>query len=75
MQIRSFLRIMFDSLYFNNCLFNSIKEFITYCNKSPFYDKKKLKFLEKMPLNNIKTQKNNYNTKNEFSSITINRKI
>ena len=71
MQGRSFLRIMFESLFINNSFNKAIKYFINLCNNCLFYNKEKLKFSKKMPLNNIELnkQKTPHFT---FNSITSN---
>ena len=68
MQGRTFFRIMLDILL-NNAVFKTILSIVNFCNEIRYYNRKSLKFLKKMPLNNI--VKDNYD-KNRFvfNSIT-----
>ena len=52
MQGRTFFRIMIDNLFLNNALCKAIINLVNFCNEQSYYNHKKLKFLEKMPLNN-----------------------
>ena len=70
MQNRTFFRIMLD-IIFNNAICKTIASFVNFCNEQRYYNRKELKFLKKMPLNNIKKQHKN---KFVFNSITS-RKI
>ncbi len=63
MQGRTFFRIMLDNLFVNNALSKAIIALVNFCNEQNYYNRKELKFLKKMPLNNIK-QENYY--KNRF---------
>ena len=54
MQGRTFFRIMLDNLFVNNALCKAIVALVNFCNEQSFYNRKKLKFLKKMPLNTIK---------------------
>ena len=54
MQGRTFFRIMIDNLLVNNALCRALSAFVNFCNEQRYYNKKELKFLKKMPLNNIK---------------------
>ena len=71
MQGRTFLRIMLDILL-NNALFKSVGALVKFCNEIRYCNKKELKFLEKMPINNI-SKENYYKNKFIFNSITGNR--
>lgn len=50
MQKRTFVRIMFDSI-FNNPVVRAVQTLVNFCNNSSFYNKSELKFLKNMPLN------------------------
>lgn len=63
MQGRTFFRIMLDNLFVNNVFCKSISALINFCNEQSIYNQSKLKFLKKLPLENIK-QKELY--KNRF---------
>lgn len=67
MQGRTFLRIMLDNLFVNNALCKSIVALVNFCNEQSYFAKKELKFLKKMPLNKMETEKN-YKTKFIFNS-------
>lgn len=56
MQRRTFVRIMIDGIL-NNPLIKAVTTFVNFCNNSMFYNKKKLKFLGKMPLQYNERQK------------------
>ena len=64
---RTFFRIMFDNLFINNPLSKAITSLVNFCNEQNFYNNKKLKFLEKMPLTKIE-QTNSYNKRFIFNS-------
>ena len=49
---------MVDILFLNNPLCKTIVALVNFCNEQSYFNQKELKFLKKMPLNNIK--KNNY---------------
>ena len=53
MQGRTFLRMMMDTLFINNALCKSLAALINFCKEQNYYNRKELKFLNKMPLNNI----------------------
>ena len=63
MQGRTFFRIMLDNIFVNNPLYKAIVALVNFCNEQNYYNRKELKFLGKMPLNNIQ-QENTY--KNKF---------
>ena len=67
MQVRTFLRIMFDNLFVNNAFSKAILSLVNFCNEQTYFSKKELKFLKKMPLNKIETE-NSYKTKFIFKS-------
>ena len=71
MQGRTFLRIMLDIL-FDNAFCRAISSIVNFCNEQRYYNRKELKFLKKMPLNNV--VQNQYD-KNRFvfNSITSKR--
>lgn len=71
MQGRTFLRIMLDIL-FDNAFCRAISSIVKFCNEQRYYNRKELKFLKKMPLNNV--VQNQYD-KNRFvfNSITSKR--
>ena len=53
MRGRTFFRIMIDNLFVNNALCKALSALVNFCNEQSYYGQKKLKFLKKMPLNNI----------------------
>ncbi len=67
MQGRTFFRIMMDSLFVNNALCKAISSLVNFCNEQRYYSHKELKFLEKMPLNNVQN-KSVYTKKFIFNS-------
>ena len=54
---RTFFRIMVDNLFINNPIAKAILGLVNFCNEQNYYGKKELKFLKKMPLNNIERPK------------------
>ena len=67
MQGRTFFRIMLDNLFVNNPLCKAIVALVNFCNEQNYYNRKELKFLNKMPLNNIQ-QDNSYQNKFIFKA-------
>ena len=55
MQGRTFIRTMFDIL-FDNALCKTIASIVNFCNEQKYYNDNELKFLKKMPINNIKNE-------------------
>jgi len=53
MQVRTFFRIMADSLLLNNPIYRTIASLVKFCNEQRYYYQKELKFYPKRPLNNI----------------------
>ena len=53
MRGRTFLRIMLDNLFVNNALSKALSALVNFCNEQGLISQKKLKFSQKMPLNNI----------------------
>ena len=66
MQVRTFFRIMIDSLFVNNAICKTIKALVNFCNEQSYYGKKELKFLKKMPLTKMKAE-SSYKTKFIFN--------
>ena len=66
MQGRTFFRIMFDNLLFNNSFCKAVIALVNFCNEQRYYKQKELKFLKKIPLN--KTQTVSYTNKFIFSN-------
>lgn len=52
MQGRTFFRVMLD-IFLDNAIVKSIVSLVNFCNEIRYYNRKELKFLEKMPINNI----------------------
>ena len=71
MQGRTFFRIMLD-IILNNAVFKSISSCVNFCNEIRYYNRKELKFLNKMPIHNV-AKENYYKKKFVFNSITSNR--
>ena len=67
MQVRTFLRIMFENLFVNNAFSKALQSLVNFCNEQMIFRNNELKFLKKMPLNKIE-QENNYKTKFIFKS-------
>ena len=65
---RTFLRIMIENLFVNNAICKALSNFINFCNEQSYYNNKKLKFLEKMPLNKLEDNNNYYNKRFIFNS-------
>ena len=53
MQGRTFFRIMADNLFVNNPICKAMSALVNFCNEQRYCAHQELKFLEKMPLNNI----------------------
>ena len=68
MRERTFLRIMLD-IIFNNAIFKTIASIVNFCNEQRYYNRKELKFLKKMPLNNV-VQNDYYQKRFVFTNIT-----
>lgn len=71
MQGRTFFRIMLD-IFLNNALVKSIASLVNFCNELRYYNRKELKFLKKMPLNNV-VKEEYYKNRFVFNSLTGNR--
>ena len=67
MQGRTFLRIMIDNLFINNAMCRALSSLVNFCNEQQYFSGKELKFLKKMPFNNIKKD-SSYKNKFIFSS-------
>ena len=71
MRGRTFLRIMLDHLFINNVFSKTINALVNFCNEQGLITQKKLKFSQKMTLNNI--EKNSvYQKKFLFTNIENN---
>ena len=71
MRERTFFRIMLD-IIFDNKFFKVIATIVKFCNEQRYYNRKELKFLKKMPLNNV-VQKQYDKNRFVFNSITSKR--
>lgn len=67
---RTFFRIMIDTLFVNNPVGKALSYLVNFCNNYAFYNRKKLKFLQKMPLGNKETLYS-YNKKFIFNSSNL----
>lgn len=67
MRARTFFRIMIDNLFVNNPFCKAIIAVVNFCNEQNYYNRKELKFLKKMPLNNI-SKDSMYKTRFIFNS-------
>ena len=65
MRGRTFLRIMFSKMFINNAFCKALINFVNFCNEQRYYNRKELKFLENLPLNNVK---NGYSKKFIFTN-------
>ena len=72
MQGRPFFRIMLD-IFLNNALVKSLASLVNFCNELRYYNRKELKFLKKMPINNNVVKEEYYKNRFIFNSITGNR--
>ena len=72
MQGRTFLRIMIDNLFVNNAFCKALSALMNFCNEQDYYSRPKLKFLEKMPLNNNVSNTTNYKKRFIFNSTNTN---
>ena len=52
MQNRTIIRTALDK-FFDNTLVDTISDFVNFCNDQSYFYKKKLKFLQKMPINKL----------------------
>ena len=52
MQKRTFIRTMLD-IFFDNAIVKAISSFVNFCNEQRYFNHHELKFLKKMPINNI----------------------
>ncbi len=66
MRGRTFLRIMFSKMFINNAFCKALINFVNFCNEQRYYNRKELKFLENLPLNNVKN--NGYSKKFIFTN-------
>lgn len=69
MQGRTFFRIMLD-IVLNNALVKSLASLVNFCNELRYYNRKELKFLKKMPINNNVVKEEYYKNRFIFNSIT-----
>ena len=53
MQGRTFFRIMADNLFVNNAICKALSALVNFCNEQRYCAHQELKFLKKMPINNI----------------------
>lgn len=65
MQIRIFLRIMFNDIFHNNVISKSISALVNFCNEYNVFGVKQLKYSQNVSLNMRDTKKNIF-----FQSIT-----
>ena len=65
MQIRTFLRIMFNDIFHNNVVSKSISALVNFCNEFNVFGVKQLKYSQNVSLNMRDTKKNIF-----FQSIT-----
>ena len=72
MQGRTFFRIMLD-IVLNNALVKSLASLVNFCNELRYYNRKELKFLKKMPINNNVVKEEYYKNRFIFNSITGSR--
>ena len=58
MQVRTFFRIMFNTIIRDNVFINSIKAFVNFCCELDILNYKSLKYNKEMPLSMEDTKKN-----------------
>ncbi len=71
MQGRTFFRTMLD-IVLSNAVFKAITALVNFCNEVRYFNKKELKFYNKMPIKNMATEKY-YENRFIFNSINTNR--
>ncbi len=71
MQGRTFFRVMLD-IFLDNALARAIASLVNFCNETRYYNRKELKFLKKMPINNV-VKDEYYKNRFVFNSITTHR--
>lgn len=71
MQTRTLLRTILD-LFLNNAIARTVASIVNFCNEQRYYNRKELKFLKKMPINNI-AQDKYYKNRFVFNSLTTKR--
>lgn len=57
---------MMENLFVNNAFCRTISALVNFCNEQSYYGQKELKFLKKMPLTKLKTDKS-YQTRFIFN--------
>ena len=68
MQGRTFLRTMLDNIFIKNPFCKTVIALVNFCNEQCGFNKKNLKFSEKMPFNSLKTKTYDYKTRFIFDS-------
>ena len=68
---RTFFRKMLDKIL-DNAVIKAVSSFVKFCNEQRYYNRKELKFSEKMPLTSL-VEKEYYKSKFVFNSITSKR--
>lgn len=58
MQIRTFLRIMFNNIIRDNVFINAVKTFVNFCCELDIINYKSLKYSKELPLSMKDTKKN-----------------
>ena len=58
MQVRTFLRIMFNNLFHDNVIIRSVRAFVNFCCELDIMNYKSLKYNRSMPLSLEETKKN-----------------
>ena len=58
MQVRTFLRIMFNNLFHDNVIIRSVRAFVNFCCEFDIVNNKTLKYNRSMPLTLEDTKKN-----------------
>ena len=68
---RTFFRKMLDKIL-DNAVIKAVSSFVNFCNEQRYYNRKELKFSEKLPLTSL-VEKEYYKSKFVFNSITSKR--
>ena len=58
MQVRTFLRIMFNNIFHDNIFVRTINSFVNFCCEFDILNNKTLKYKKRMPLSMEDTKKN-----------------
>ena len=69
---RTFFRILIENLFLKNALAEAFKKFLNFYYEQRYYNERELKFIDKLPLNNIQVQSKKYDSRFVFNVGTKN---